>query len=327
MVTGEKISFKAQGDCTQVLQPTWAAEPGRVPARLCGRAGGRSTPASPGHGCSPEEPQQAPERAAARLVRHTRSGAALAQPLNGTVTAPRAAGPCRTPGQGTEPGHTTLSPAGEALTRSLFTEPVTSSSFRCRLNLGGMAGPCRGAPCPGGEAWRREQGAPGRPRTGPAAPALTGPGRAGGKWLVPESPRHIEYAALRLPRRAPSYRWRGPGAGPRTGSGRGLTGDGRGQPGGGASLGRGGAALRRGWLEEGRGHPGGEAALRRGRGRGRRVRFKPRSRPRVSPVGLGPRPARPSVTSGTRPRPAAPGQCRCPRRHREGSGSPAPLPL
>lgn len=231
-MTGEKNSFKAQDDFTQVLQPTWAAEPGRVPARLCGRAGGRSTPASPGHGRSPEEPQQAPERAAARLVWHTRSPSLPERHCH------RAPG-CRAleetrpryRDRGTEPGRPALSPAGEALTRSLFTEPVTSSSFRCRLNLGGMAGPCRGAPRPGREAWRREQGAPGRPRTGPAAPALTGPGRAGGKWPVPESPRHIECAALRPPRRAPSYRWRGSGAGPRIGSGRGQPGEGRGHPG------------------------------------------------------------------------------------------------
>lgn len=157
-----------------------------------------------------------------------------------------------------------------------------------------------------------------------------GPGRAGGKWPVPESPRHIECAALRPPRRAPSYRWRGSGAGPRIGSGRRQPGEGRGHPGEGRGFsgkGRGHSGAGRGLTGSGAGLPLRRCEAGPRRGRGRRVQFKPRSWPRLSPGGLGPQPARPSVTSGTRPRPAAPGQCRCPRKHREGSGSPAPFPL
>lgn len=57
---------------------------------------------------------------------------------------------------------------GPALTRSLFTEPVTSSSFRCRLNLGGMVRAAgRAAPRPGGDAWRGCRERPGHPRRGP----------------------------------------------------------------------------------------------------------------------------------------------------------------
>lgn len=258
-VTGEKNSFKAQDDFTQVLQPTWAAEPGRVPARLCGRAGGRSTPASPGHGRSSEEPQQAPERAAARLVWHTRSPSLPERHCH------RAPG-CRAleetrpryRDRGTEPGRPALSPAGEALTRSLFTEPVTSSSFRCRLNLGGMAGPCRGAPRPGREAWRREQGAPGRPRTGPAAPALTGPGRAGpaGNGRCRRAP--VTSSARRSARPAERRAIDGGARGRGHESGVGGGSQGR----GGAILGRGGASLGRGGATQGRG----EASQGAGRG-------------------------------------------------------------
>lgn len=67
-------------------------------------------------------------------------------------------------------------PVAPALTRSLFTEPVTSSSFRCRLNFGGMVSACgRGDFVPGRRSLpvrcRHRPGHPAAPRLNRAAQA------------------------------------------------------------------------------------------------------------------------------------------------------------